>query len=107
LLSSDDGKHHVKVRVKYQYELSEDIQPEPGTAKPVISPEQFVKVKNRRLSRTFLFLLAGTAVCLTVAALKPVAEVQVTVGVVWAGLLEIARRQLAGRDHKKGKRKHG
>lgn len=107
MLSSDDGKHHVKVKVKYLYEMSEDIQPEPGTAKAVISPEQFVKVKNRHLSRTFNFLLAGAVACMTVAALEPNPEVQVTVGVVWAGLLAVAKHQLAGRDHKKGKRKHG
>jgi hypothetical protein len=94
-MRGDTRKERVKVKIKYSHELSEDVSPEPGTAQPVISPEEFIRVKQRHINRIFCFLIVSSMICLTVAALRPIPEVLVTVGAVWAGLCETARRQLA------------
>lgn len=106
-MRGDTRKERVKVKIEYSHELSEDIPPEPGTAKPVISSEEFIRVKQRHINLVFCFLIVSSVICLTVAALRPYPEVLVLIGAVWAGQLEIARRQLARADRKKGERRKG
>ncbi len=106
-MRGDAGNEHVKVKIKYLYELSEDIQPQPGKPETVISPEEFRRVKQRHINLTFCFLIVSSVICLTIAALRPYPEVLVLVGAVWAGQLEIARRQLARVNRKHGKGRKG
>ncbi len=102
-MHGDARNEQVKVKIKYSYELSENIPPEPTKAGVVISPEEYAKVKKWHINRIFYFLIISSLMCLTTAALVPNPEVQVTALTIWAGSAAIAKRLLAGAYRKSGK----